>query len=664
MNRVLFYVGVTFFASVLVAYFFSFNVNIVLGFIIVIILPAICWLFGKEFNKKVIAVVLITASVGFFYYSIKNSFEFEKLLALNGRSAVIEGVIISYPQNVEKDCLYDVKIEKISIKNMCKKFNAKLYLSDTIFVEPYERFKAKVKFFSPYLEASKGLKRYYKSKNQAIAMVSYNNENFLWIDKSSWKDVLPKFILNARRYLKTNLTKCYNNNQGYLMVGMLLGDKSGLDYSVKRIFSRSGISHLLAVSGLHLTILIQTVYSILSFFKLNVKKRAVASIIFTIFLVAIAGFSTSAVRAGIMNVIYLMGLLLNREMDSLNSIGVALILILSFNPFAALDVGLQLSFMATLSIILFKPKVYNMLYKLIVKLKLKGNSKVVKFICNAISVSVSAIILTSPVTIIQFGQVSLVAPITNVILAPVIQPTLILVIITATLGGITYFGFIYRFFAALSSIGVYIIKGVAVFMANLPFNSIYVSKRYLYIWFASVAILIGINKYWLKNQNMNKYIWLFSFVIILFGKLSNDIFSLKNITCNKITRGEKNYIISNYKAADIILVENEKHLLPNLDVAMNNCGVYNIEVLAINKNVGADVVIEIIKAYKTSKIIAKKETISLIINKITNGINDFEVRDYENNKVIIQKNIFGVHKIILQVFNKNKVKVNGSLEVS
>lgn len=664
MKRILFYVGFTFFLSVLMAYFFSFNVNIALSFVIVIMLPAVCWLLGEKFSKKMIVVILTTASVGFFYYAIKNSFEFEKLLALDGKSAMIEGVITSYPQNVEKGQVYDVKVEKISIKGIYKKFNTRLYLGDTISIEPYERFKAKVKFFSPYLDASKELKRYYKSKNQAIAITSYSDENFLWQNKSSWKDVLPKFILDSRRYLKTNLTKCYSNNQGYLMAGMLLGDKGGLDYSVKRNFSKAGVSHLLAVSGLHLTILMQTVYSILKFLKFSNKKRAAVSIIFTIFLVAMAGFSPSAVRAGIMNIVCLVGVLLNKDADSINSLGFALILILVFNPFAALDVGLQLSFMATLSIILFQQKVYNKIFKLIVKLKLNANAKIIKFICNAAAVSISAIILTVPVTIIQFGQISLIAPVTNVVLAPVIQPTLIFIIITAALGGVTCFSFVYKFFAALSSMGVYIIKGVAQIMAEVPFNTISANRKYLYIWFVAVFILISVNRYILKNQKMNRYIWLFSFIIILFGKLSNDVFNFGNITCERINQSEENYIVSNYKSAVVIIAENEKYLLPSLDVAMSNCGVDNIKLLVVNNGVDIDSIIEVIKVYKIKKIMVKKETESLIVSKITNSINNFKIKSYGNNKIIVKNNILGTNKIILQVFNKNKIKIEGNLKVS
>ena len=101
-----------------------------------------------------------------------------------------------------------------------------------------------------------------------------------------------------------------------------------------------------------------------------------------------------------------------------------------------------------------------------------------------------------------------------------------------------------------------------------------------------------------------------------------------------------------------------------LDVAMSNCGVDNIKLLVVNNGVDIDSIIEVIKVYKIKKIMVKKETESLIVSKITNSINNFKIKSYGNNKIIVKNNILGTNKIILQVFNKNKIKIEGNLKVS
>ena len=169
MNKnLIFYLSLTYFGSILLASFVNSNVNIALAMLALVFLIAFCLLLNTEvkirFNVKHIVLILIFFSIGMFSYFVKNNFEFEKLLALDGQNITIEGVITSYPVNKDKSVMYDVKINKTSIRGVVQKFKAKIYFKDAMNISPYSKFKGKVKCFSPYLKVDTKLKKFYKNK--------------------------------------------------------------------------------------------------------------------------------------------------------------------------------------------------------------------------------------------------------------------------------------------------------------------------------------------------------------------------------------------------------------------------------------------------------------------------------------------------------------------
>ena len=736
IKRPLFYVSLVFFMSILMASFLNFNVNISLIFLIFLALPTVFYFWRNKENKrnlKLLLVLLLTMSFGIFSYVKKNNFEFEKLLAFSGKEIIIDATVKSYPEYTDKSTVCDVKLNNIAGVSKIGDFKLKLYLKEASTIKPNDRFFGKVMCFSQYLDAPNKLKKYYKSKNQPISFSVFSDEEFVWKEKESIKigfknfniknfkilaessaEIFSKFVLDSRRYLKSNLNKAFSNGQSALMTGMLLGDKTGVDYQTKRIFSLSGISHLLAVSGLHISILLQTIYRLLDFFKFGKKRAGVVVFVFTVFFVALTGFSPSAVRAGIMNSVCVLGSLMKREPDSLSSLGVALLVILLINPFAALDLGLQLSFAATLSIILFYNRIYGKICDLsfnfissfsfkkqedekirdrkIRDLKfedekvenqedeLKNNKviiyKLYKAICSSVAISIAALILTVPITLFNFGSVSFAAPLTNVLLTPVIAPTLMFVSVTAVLGGFSFFDFGYKFFALLSSIGMNIIKGVATMMAQLPFSYISINKKYLYICFISIFALFLIYKYILKNQNIKKYFYLYSLIILLVGKMSNDIFTFGQVNfqligressyVNKNQKNNKNIgqnavsncLIADSKSSVAVLTQSEKFLMPNIDDAMKLLGVNYLDTVVLGPDIDVAEAIKIISVYRPYKIISDNKLISLIKNNIPEKNSSIKLAQENETCYLLQKGFWSTKTTELVEFNQEKILIN------
>ncbi|MDD6807589.1 MAG: ComEC/Rec2 family competence protein [Oscillospiraceae bacterium] len=226
-----------------------------------------------------------------------------------------------------------------------------------------------------------GLMEYYKSKGvfwssrvySKIDVIPEGRKKLLYlfsIIKDSIYDTVYKFL--PEDYASVSL-------------GMLTGEKEGLSEELKNAFKMSGIIHLFSVSGFHVGmwgLLVNKGFLSVGF---NKKGAALLSIFFVLFYMILTGASKSTLRASLMLAIFFIGRIFRQDSDSLASLGVATICILFVDPFSSGDMGFLLSFFATLGIIVLKTP----------------------------SVSVSALILTSPIMFMFGGDISLVAPLTN-----------------------------------------------------------------------------------------------------------------------------------------------------------------------------------------------------------------------------------------------------------
>ena len=201
-----------------------------------------------------------------------------------------------------------------------------------------------------------------------------------------------------------------------VMAGMAFGFTSGISAETTRMFRALGMSHLLAVSGLHTALLAQLMLALLRFVKAPRRASALLTAGFVLLFVALTGFTPSAVRAGVMSIVLLLGLLFGREPDSLNSLGLALLVITLPNPYAVCDVGLLLSAAATFGILVLHPPLQRATAG-----RLKGKGGVWALLArpvNAVMVTLAATLPTLPVIVVVFQSVSLLSPLSNLLLVP------------------------------------------------------------------------------------------------------------------------------------------------------------------------------------------------------------------------------------------------------
>lgn len=230
--------------------------------------------------------------------------------------------------------------------------------------------------------------------------------------------------------LKESIISVFPEDAGPLALALVTGDKSRLAADAVRVLKDSGIYHLATVSGMHVSI-------ISGFLMLLLRKRRWAPVIIMPLLVlfaGIAGFGPGVVRAVVMQGFVLSALLVMREADQLTSLSAALALLLALNPYAATGVGLQLSFASTLGSVLFSGKIFDFLSAAAKRLGLAEIRGFAAHVFSTAAASLSALAMTTPLSAVYFGFISVLGPVTNLLTAWAVTPALVLSSLAGTVG--------------------------------------------------------------------------------------------------------------------------------------------------------------------------------------------------------------------------------------
>ena len=221
---------------------------------------------------------------------------------------------------------------------------------------------------------------------------------------------LPEKAANRLRQL---LEACLPKDASPFARALLLGDTEGLDYETDTALKLSGIRHVAAVSGLHVGLL----YGIIQ--RLTFRKRwlsAAVGIPVLVFFAAMAGFSPSVSRACLMTGLAMAANVFLKEYDSLTALSFGALVLLLLNPFSAASVSLQLSVASVLGILLFYPQINEWYKKKTAKLPRNGIvGRLIRWFGSSVGISMSASVLTTPLSALYFGTVSLIAVVTNLL---------------------------------------------------------------------------------------------------------------------------------------------------------------------------------------------------------------------------------------------------------
>lgn len=235
-----------------------------------------------------------------------------------------------------------------------------------------------------------------------------------------------QYFLHQRSLLLERLETAGLSDDRYAVVAaMALGDRSALTKELKETYSKTGASHVLALSGLHLGI----IYALLSMLVVGRRWQMitqVATLLSIWAFVFLTGMSASVVRSAIMLTVYALLALGHRQKMSVNTLAFTAIVMLLVTPKALFDVGFQMSFMAVFSILLFVPLFYRPF-----SAEYLMTHRAVSWLWGIVAVSVAAQIGVAPLIAYYFGRFSCYFLLTNFIVIP--AATLILYLALGTL---------------------------------------------------------------------------------------------------------------------------------------------------------------------------------------------------------------------------------------
>ncbi len=217
-----------------------------------------------------------------------------------------------------------------------------------------------------------------------------------------------------------------NNISNNILKGVLIGDKAGFDNELYQRFSNSGISHIVAVSGLHMSILFSFLMLASKRFNLNKRLNLIITIPAIILLMSASAFTPSVCRASIMLLIMICSTLFREEYNPITSLFLALGLILAATPFALFSKSLVLSFAATFGIFMYFPYINELFIQIInlPKLKLKKHIIIKKGLLalfTSISLSLSTFLGTAYFLVLFFDGVSKAQFLTNLWTIPLVS---------------------------------------------------------------------------------------------------------------------------------------------------------------------------------------------------------------------------------------------------
>ncbi len=268
--------------------------------------------------------------------------------------------------------------------------------------------------------------------------------------------------------LSRAIDRHHDPREAGLLRCILLGERSAVDPETDQEFRLAGISYLLAVSGLHVVILLGGLWIVLRFFRVSVRSIAWIIISCSALYAAIASFQPPVVRAAVVMVMFSLGSLSRRRHDMLNSLAISALVLLALRPYEVFSSGFQLSFIAVLGLIAFATPMQNYLapvmgfrgLDLLPGARAAWRVKANRFFLGALAVAVAAWLTTQPLIAWHYRILNPSTILLNLLLVPAFGVILFaafvaMVVEVLPFGGIVApgSGFLARVLEALSDAG-------------------------------------------------------------------------------------------------------------------------------------------------------------------------------------------------------------------
>lgn len=552
--------------------------------------------------KNIIIISIIPMVVSCIVMQYKES-KYAKFQSNISQDIKFIGTVIEEEKESEYYNNYIVKInninEKENYRNICllikiKKNknieNKKLKYGDLIFISGLFEHATTRRNYKGF-----DYSQYLKTKN--IYGICKTDANSLKVLKENSCFVTNMWINKLRNALKNNLRTLLPSDTASIAIALFLGDSSLIEDTQKQTFSNASLSHVLAISGMHVTYVIVGCSWILN--RFDKRKSKYVFIVFLIFFAQLAGGSPSVIRAVIMSSIMIASKIFYRKSDVINNISISCLIILIMNPYNILNLGFQLSFLGTLGIVLFNKKIEEYLddlhfdkYKLSNKNKKHNKSEAInknlnkseainknknlnksetinknkrhnknkstnlKKLKSLIITSISANILILPILIYNFNIFSVTFLFSNILISPILGIIFLIGYITVIISVVSIK--IAIPFAKFLDILIKIFNYIAIFSSNIEITRVLVTTPNIItvvLYYIAIIYFFYYRSKVINNINYKmckRIIVIFSIVVILakFIPIYNNNFKIFFID---VGQGDSTLIIT--KANKTILID-------------------------------------------------------------------------------------------------------------
>ncbi len=417
MVRKMAYIGSAYLIGLFSASFFNYSVNfcLAISLLVAVILYAI---FLKKKPLKAV-VCLMSAAIAVSIYAFYDCNVYRNVVKYDGYDVEVKGVVTDV-------AVYDSDKSSYTIKGT---INGDVTAYVTFYTDSYaveigdsisvlgkaEELKDSFKFPT---------KTYYKSKGIFLRLSKVYKLNYTENNGFSVKKTLLKY----REHILSAINRNMNSRYRGIMTAMLFGDKTGLESADKTLMYRAGIGHIMAVSGVHLSVVCSFMWLIISRITMNKYLRFGLLLVTVMCFVVLAEMSNSVIRAAVMILLVYGSELFRRKADTFNSLGIAVIILTVASPFAVRDASFLLSVAGVFGIGVVAPKLIK---------EIKSNYSIGKIRESIIS-SLCVMIVVFPATTLFFDEVSVISPISNLILLPICEIALIGGVIVTLTGGVEF----------------------------------------------------------------------------------------------------------------------------------------------------------------------------------------------------------------------------------
>ncbi len=544
---------------------------------------------------------------------------------------VIEGTIINYKIDGDKLSLELQAKERIIANFYFKSLKEKESLQENL------KLGLKLKLEGTIVEPS----------NNTIPN-TFNYKRYLYHKKIYWTFNVSKlkiistktsFGYKIKNYLYKKASNMKNTNA--YMYAFILGDKDYIDSETYNTFKNNGVTHLFAVSGMHIGVLVGSCLYILK--KLHFKEVLINGliIVFLIFYMLLLEFTASVVRASLMYIFLLINKKIKLNLNSKEVLYLLFLLLLLINPFYIYDIGFIYSFLTSLGLIIFSKKI-------------TGN-----YLKKLFKVSLIAFLFSLPITLYNNYEFNLLTVFNNIIIVP---------LVSVILFPLTLITFFLPLFDSLLNIGFNILEFISNVFNNLALNVV-VPKINIIFFLLYYLIIYLIYKYGLKNI-------FFLCILILFYKILPFLDSNAYIYYIDVGQGDASLIISEHFKDKILIDTGGKMIYPqeewqkrnkafnladNITLFLKSLGISKLDLLVITHGDTDHLgyAKDILNDIKTDKIMLnnnaynnKEQDLQSLSKEIKNNYFSSKIKLYNLNNTLTDDE--NDSSLVLDVFLKNK----------